>query len=78
MYVATIEGASHFDFSDVPLLSPLTAMLGLSGELPGAYIVNMVNQMTLAFFNQELKHEGENRVLGAMIFPEMSLVGNGR
>lgn len=77
-YVATVKGASHFDFTDVPLFSPLTAQLGLSGEMNGTYVVEMMDHMTTVFFLQELQNEGEDRVLAAMVYPEMSIIGNGR
>ncbi len=77
-YLATIAGADHFDFSDLPLFSPLTPQLGLSSTMDSEYVVEMMTQMTAAFFRQELNGEGENLVFGAMVYPEMSLVGNGR
>lgn len=77
-YLGTIAGAAHFDFSDVPLLSPLTAQLGLSSTIDSAYMVEMVNSMTSAFFRQELKGEGDDLSQQAMVYPELSLVGNGR
>jgi pimeloyl-ACP methyl ester carboxylesterase len=77
-YLATIAGAAHFDFSDVPLLSPLTAQLGLSSAIESEYMVQMVNHMTSAFFRQELQGEGDDLVQEAMVYPEISLVGNGR
>ena len=77
-FTATIAGAAHFDFSDVPLLSPLTAQLGLTSKLDGNYVVAMVNNITTAFFRQELQGAGDNLVQGAMVYPEMSLVGNSR
>lgn len=77
-YLATIAGAAHYDFTDLPLFSPLTAQLGLSSDINGEYAVEMMNNMTSAFFRQELNGEDENLVVGAMVYPEMSLVGNGR
>jgi predicted dienelactone hydrolase len=77
-YLATITGADHFDFSDLPLFSPLTAQLGLSSSMDSDYVVDMMTNMTSAFFRQELKGEGENLLHGARVYPEMSLVGNGR
>ncbi len=77
-FLATIAGADHFDFSDLPLFSPLTPQLGLSSTMDSEYVVEMMTSMTSAFFRQELKGEGENLVLGAMVYPEMSLLGNGR
>jgi predicted dienelactone hydrolase len=77
-YLATIAGADHFDFSDLPLFSPLTPQLGLSSTMDSEYVVEMMTSMTSAFFRQELKGEGDDLVSGAMVYPEMSLVGNGR
>jgi predicted dienelactone hydrolase len=77
-YLAAIEGAAHYDFSDMPLFSPLTPQLGLSSDMDSYYVVDMVTSMTAAFFRQELKEEGDNLVLGALTYPEMSLLGNGQ
>jgi predicted dienelactone hydrolase len=77
-YLARVSGANHYDFTDLPLFSPLTKRLGLSGSMPGPYVVEMMTSMTSAFFRQELKGEGENLVAGAMTYPEMAVVGNGR
>jgi predicted dienelactone hydrolase len=77
-YLARIAGANHYDFTDLPLFSPLTRLLGLSGSMPGGYVVEMMTSMTAAFFRQALNGEGENLVFGAMTYPEMTLVGNGR
>jgi predicted dienelactone hydrolase len=77
-YLARIAGAAHYDFTDIPLFSPLTAQLGLSSTMEGKYLVKMMNSMTSAFFRQELNGEGENLVHRAMVFPEMSLESSGR
>jgi len=76
-YLATVDGANHYDFTDIPLLSPLTPQLNLSSEMDSDYTVEMMNTMTSAFFRQELQDAGD-LVLGAMVYPEMRLVGNGR
>jgi predicted dienelactone hydrolase len=77
-YMATIDGAAHYDFTDVPLLSPLTAQLDLSSDMDSDYVVEMMNSMVSAFFRQELKGEGDTLVLATMVYPEMRLVGNGQ
>jgi hypothetical protein len=77
-YMATIEGANHYDFTDIPLLSPFTAQLDLSSDMDGEYVVEMMNAMTTAFFRQELQGAGDNLVLSTMVYPEMALVGNGK
>ncbi len=77
-YVARIDGAAHYDFTDVPLLSPLTRQLGLSGAMDGRYVVEMMNSMTVAHFAHELLGQAQRTVLGAAEYAEMSVVGNGR
>ncbi|MCA9935665.1 MAG: hypothetical protein H6662_03135 [Ardenticatenaceae bacterium] len=52
----TLENTEHFDFSDLPLFSPLTPQLGLSGTID-----SMVSQKTQidyisAFFNQHVRN----------------------
>ena len=54
-YALTISGTEHFDFTDLPLLSPLTPLLGLSGEIGSERALAIINTYTLAFFDQTLK-----------------------
>ena len=54
-YDVRIAGTSHYDFSDLPLLSPLAPALGLSGELDGPYTTEIVRRYLLAFFDTYLK-----------------------
>jgi len=53
--VVTIMGADHYDFSDLPALSPLAAQLGLKGPINGARVQNIIQTYVLAFFDQQLK-----------------------
>jgi predicted dienelactone hydrolase len=53
--VATILGTAHYDFTDLPLLSPLAPQLGLKGPINGKRVVKIVNDYLLAYFDQELK-----------------------
>jgi len=53
--VATIKGTSHYDFSDLPFLSPLAAQMGLKGPLNGKRVTQIINNFSLAFFDLELK-----------------------
>ncbi len=53
--VITILGTSHYDFSDLPALSPLAPQLGLKGPLNGARVQEIINTYTLAFFDQQFK-----------------------
>ena len=53
--VATILGTRHYDFSDLPLLTPLAPQLGLKGPINGKRVVKIINDYLLAYFDQELK-----------------------
>ncbi len=44
-----LHSVHHFDFSDVPLLSPLLRLLGNQGTIPPERVVPMVNSMVAAF-----------------------------
>lgn len=50
-----IEGTAHFDFSDLPLLSPLAPQLGLKGPINGKRVTVIVNDYLLSFFDMTLK-----------------------
>jgi hypothetical protein len=51
----TIAGTSHLDFTDVPMLTPIAAQLGLKGPLSGPRVLRIVDDYSLAFFDQYLK-----------------------
>ena len=48
--VMTILGTSHYDFSDLPILSPIASQLGLKGPLNGQRVVVITSVYPLAFF----------------------------
>lgn len=50
-----IEGTAHYDFSDLPLLSPLAPQLGLKGPIDGKRVTTIVNDYLLSFFDMTLK-----------------------
>jgi hypothetical protein len=50
-----IDGTRHYDFSDLPLLSPIAPQLGLKGPLNGKQVVKIVDTYLLAFFNAALQ-----------------------
>jgi predicted dienelactone hydrolase len=54
-YRLTLLGASHYDFSDIPLLTPLAPLIGLKGPIDGQRSLALINQFSLAFFDQYLK-----------------------
>jgi hypothetical protein len=53
--VVTILGTRHYDFTDLPLLSPLAPQLGIKGPINGKLVVKILNDYLVAYFNQELK-----------------------
>jgi hypothetical protein len=55
--VVLIEGADHYDFADLPLLSPLASQLGLKGPINGKRVITIVNDYLLSFFKATLKSE---------------------
>ena len=70
--VLTILGTAHFDFSDLPMLSPLAPQLGLKGPLNGARVLRIVNDYSLAFFDQYLKDISTTLLEGpSPLYPEV-------
>ncbi|MFN8411857.1 MAG: dienelactone hydrolase family protein [Anaerolineales bacterium] len=52
--VIEITGTKHYDFSDLPLLSPIAPQLGLKGPLNGKRVTEIVNSYLLNFFEMTL------------------------
>jgi pimeloyl-ACP methyl ester carboxylesterase len=52
--VVSIDGTSHYDFSDLPLLSPLAPQLKLKGPINGRRVTAIVNDYLLSFFEAAL------------------------
>jgi hypothetical protein len=50
----SIEGTQHYDFSSLPMLSPLTKTLGLKGPIDGKLVLEIINAETVAFFDRYL------------------------
>jgi len=53
--VISINGTKHFDFSDLPLFSPIAPQLGLKGPLNGKRVAEIVNSYLVDFFELTLK-----------------------
>ena len=58
--VISIDGTSHYDFADLPLLSPLAPQLGLKGPINGKRVITIINDYLLSFFDITLKGEPTN------------------
>ena len=70
--VVTILGADHYDFSDLPALTPLAPQLGLKGPIQGARVQTIVNAYSLAFFNQLLNGQATTLLDGpSAAYPEV-------
>lgn len=54
--VISIDGTAHYDFADLPLLSPLAPQLGLKGPINGKRVVTIVNDYLLSFFEATLNN----------------------
>lgn len=56
--VISIAGTTHYDFSDLPLLSPLAPRLGLKGPIRGGRVTVIINDYLRSFFDAALKGVG--------------------
>jgi pimeloyl-ACP methyl ester carboxylesterase len=56
----SIDGTTHYDFSDLPLLSPLAPQLGLKGPINGRRVTTIVNDYLLSFFEMTLDDQKPN------------------
>lgn len=56
-YGVTVLGATHFDFADVALYSPVLKFTKAFGPIDGCRMVEIINDYTLAFFDKHLKGE---------------------
>ena len=75
--LVTIAGADHYDFSDLPLFSPLTHQLGLTGTIDGQLMTEILNRTVLAFFDSTLRGQASDLLL-ALPYDEVEVVANGR
>jgi dienelactone hydrolase len=72
----TITGTAHYDFTDLPALSPLAPYIGLKGPLNGSRVQEIIDTYTLAFFDSVLKGEpsillsGNSEIYSEVIFVE--------
>lgn len=51
----SLPAFTHHDFTDLPLFSPLTGLLGLTGSTEATRAVGLVNAHVLDFFNHHLR-----------------------
>lgn len=71
--VVTIADTKHYDFSDLPLLSPIAPQLGLKGPLNGKRVTEIVNAYLINFFELTLNnHESKLFDNDFSEFPEIT------
>lgn len=51
----TLLGAAHYDFTDIPMLSPLAASLGLKGPISGPRALQITSDFAVDFFDKTLR-----------------------
>jgi predicted dienelactone hydrolase len=56
-YGVTVRGATHFDFTDLFLYSPVLKFTKAFGPINGYRMIKIVNDYVLAFFDKHLKGE---------------------
>lgn len=71
-YAMHIRGSNHYDFTDLPALSPLSHALGLKGPIRGRRVHRIVNDYSLAFFNTYIKGQPDLLLAGpSSEYPEV-------
>ena len=74
----TIQGTAHFDFTDLPMFTPLAPAIGLKGPLAGSRVLRIVNDYTLAFFGQALLGQPSPLLAGPSAdYPEVVFIERG-
>ncbi len=69
--VVKIEGTRHYDFSDLPLFSPIAPQLGLKGPLNGKRVTEIVNAYLIDFFEMTLRGKPSELFDGESPFSEV-------
>ena len=70
-YVISIQGTTHYDFSDLPMLTPIASRLGLKGPLKGKRVTEIVDDYLISFFEAKLKGKPTNLFNGQDKYPEV-------
>ncbi len=74
VYVITVRGTTHFDFTDLALYSPVLKFTRAFGPIDGHRMVEIINAYTLAFFDRYLKGESAPLIDGpSPDYPEVTI-----
>lgn len=74
-YEVLVEGANHGDFCDMTFLMPFMKWLGANGPIDPMRAVDIVNAVTLDFFDAYLR-EGSKPLFHIREFPELQVTMN--
>jgi pimeloyl-ACP methyl ester carboxylesterase len=69
--VVHVKGTGHYDFSDLPRLTPLAHRIGLKGPIPGKRVAAILDEALLAFFDATLRGGSTTLFAGAPPWPEV-------
>lgn len=72
-YELTLAESGHFDFTDLVLISPLTPLLGLSGEIDSAYALEVQTAYLRAFFDRYVRTEDNSLLDDPSPYPELRI-----
>ena len=74
-YEVLVEGAGHGDFCDMTFLMPFMKWLGANGPIDAMRAVDIVNAVSLTFFDAYLRDRPMPR-FDAREFPELRVTTN--
>jgi predicted dienelactone hydrolase len=74
-YEVSIDGAAHNDFLDLTLIAPLVKWVGANGDIPGDRMIDIMNDLSLAFFDAYLRDSSKPR-FDVEAYPELDIVIN--
>jgi dienelactone hydrolase len=73
--VVYVVGTTHYDFTDLPMLSPIAAQLGMKGPINGQQMAKIANVYLLSFFDAALKGQPSTLFDGPVPdFPEVKFI----
>ena len=73
VYALTVKGSTHMDFSDNPVVLPITKRMGMSGKIKSKRMTHILNSYLLSFFDKHLKGKDAQLLDGpSSDFPEVN------
>ena len=70
-HVIKIQGTTHNDFGDLPIIFPFAHQLGLTGSINGERMNKIINTYTSIFFIQALNDYSSDLITEISSFPEV-------